>query len=285
MGYLVRALDRDNLLVLTDTQVNKILIDGNHAKGVECIGNDNNSFTINASKEVILSSGAFGFPQILLRSGVGPGNEITRHGIDYLVDLPGVGKNLQDHIDYITVHKYNSMKLIGFSLKNIFLKYLYEVLKYFFTKTGLFTSTVAEAGAFVKTKEELEIYNIQFHYALAMIVDHGRIRLWGTGMSCHSCLLRTKSRGEVTLSCVDSFEDSLIDPKFLRHSDDMKEMVEGYKIMMKVFSNDSFSKYIFDYTKRIIDIKDDVDIEKGMGEEGEKVYYLVGNCKMGNDDM
>ena len=189
-AYLVPILDRDNLTVMTDTQVNKILIDDNQAKGVECIDSDNNSFTIIASKEVILSSGAFGSPQILLRSGAGPANEISRHGIDPHVDLPGVGKNLQDHIDYITVHKYNSMKLIGFSLKNIFLKYPYEILKYLFTKTGLFTSTVAEAGAFVKTKDELDIPNIQFHYAPAMIVDHGRTMLWGTGMSCHSCLLR-----------------------------------------------------------------------------------------------
>ena len=107
---------------MTDTQVNKILIDGNHAKGVECIGNDKNSFTLNASKEVILASGAFGSPQILLRSGVGPANEISKHGIDHLVDLPGVGKNLQDNIDYITGHKYNTTKLPGLSLKKMFLK-------------------------------------------------------------------------------------------------------------------------------------------------------------------
>ena len=284
-AYLVPALDRDNLTVLTDTQVNKILIDGKHAKGVECIGSDNNSFTINASKEVILSSGAFGSPQILLRSGVGPANEITRHGIDHLIDLPGVGKNLQDHIDYITVHKYNSMKLIGFSLKNIFFKYPYEVLKYLFTKSGLFTSTVAEAGAFVKTKEELEIPNIQFHYAPAMIVDHGRTPLWGTGMSCHSCLLRPKSRGEVTLASADPFADPLIDPKFLSHPDDMKDMVEGYKIMMKVLSTEPFSKYISDHTRRPIDINDDADIEQAMREEADTVYHPVGTCKMGDDSM
>ena len=227
-------LNRDNLTVMTDTQVNKILIDGNHAKGVECIGSDMNPFTLNATKEVILASGAFGSPQILLRSGVGPANEISRHGIDHLVDLPGVGKTLQDHIDYITVHKYNSMKLIGFSLKTILFKYPYEILKYLITKTGLFTSTIAEAGAFLKTRDDLDAPNIQFHYAPAMVIDHGRQLLWGTGMSCHSCLLRPKSRGEVTLESADPFADPLIDPKFLSHPDDMKDMIDGYKIMMKV---------------------------------------------------
>ena len=284
-AYLVPVLGRDNLTVLTDTQVNKILIEGGRAKGVECIGSDNNSFTLNASKEVILSSGAFGSPQILLRSGVGPANEITRHGIDHLVDLPGVGKNLQDHIDYITVHKYNSMKLIGFSLKNIFFKYPYEILKYLFTKTGLFTSTIAEAGAFVKTNDDLEIPNIQFHYAPAMIVDHGRTLLWGTGMSCHSCLLRPKSHGEVTLASADPFADPLIDPKFLSHPDDVKDMIEGYKIMMKVLGSEPFSKYISDHSKRPIDINNDADIEKAMREGADTVYHPVGTCKMGNDEM
>ena len=270
---------------MTDTQVDKILIDGNQAKGVVCIGSDNNPFTIHASKEVLLSSGAFGSPQILLRSGVGPANEITRHGIDHLVDLPGVGKNLQDHIDYITVHKYNSMKLIGFSLKNIFFKYPYEILKYLFTKTGLFTSTIAEAGAFIKTQDQLEIPNIQFHYAPAMIVDHGRTLLWGTGMSCHSCLLRPKSLGEVTLESADPFADPLIDPKFLSHPDDIKDMIDGYKVMMKVLGSEPFSKYITEHSQRPIDINDDSDIEQAMREGADTVYHPVGTCKMGDDSM
>ena len=133
-----QPLVRENLTVLTDTNVNKILINDNSAKGVECINNKNETFQLFADKEVILSSGAFGSPQILLRSGVGPGNEITRHGIEHKVDLPGVGKNLQDHIDYLTVHKYNSINLIGFNLKTIFFKYPLEILKYLFKRTGLF---------------------------------------------------------------------------------------------------------------------------------------------------
>ena len=284
-AYLVPALERDNLTVLTDTHVNKIIIENNSAKGVECIDAENKTFTFKATKEVILSSGAFGSPQILLRSGVGPENEITRHGIDHLVDLPGVGKNLQDHIDYLTVHRYNSINLIGFNLKTIFFKFPLEILKYLFAKTGVFTSTIAEAGAFIKTKEELEAPNIQFHYAPAMVIDHGRQSAWGTGMSCHSCLLRPKSRGEVTLESSDPFADPLIDPKFLSHPDDMQDMIDGYKIMMKVLNTEPFSKYIKEHTSRPIDINDDADIEKAIREEADTVYHPVGTCKMGSDDM
>ena len=284
-AYLVPALERDNLTVLTDTHVNKILIEENSAKGVECIDADNNTFTFHASKEVILSSGAFGSPQILLRSGIGPANEITKHGIDHLVDLPGVGKNLQDHIDYLTVHKYNSINLIGFNLKTIFFKFPLEIIKYVFMKTGVFTSTIAEAGAFIKTKDDLEAPNIQFHYAPAMVIDHGRKSAWGTGMSCHSCLLRPKSRGEVTLESADPFADPLIDPKFLSHPDDMRDMIDGYKIMMKVLNTEPFSKYIQEDTQRPININDDADIEQAIREEADTVYHPVGTCKMGSDDM
>ena len=108
---MVPALDRDNLTILTDTNVNKINISEGKAKGVQCIDQEGKEFTVNASKEVLLSSGAFGSPQILLRSGVGPIEEITKHGIDHKIDLPGVGKNLQDHIDFITVHKHKSISL------------------------------------------------------------------------------------------------------------------------------------------------------------------------------
>ena len=284
-AYIVPALDRDNLTVLTDTNVNKILIENNSATGVECIDSNNETITLNASKEVILSSGAFGSPQILLRSGVGPENEITKHGIDHLVDLPGVGKNLQDHIDYLTVHKYNSMDLIGFSLKSIFYKFPLEILKYIFKKTGMFTSTIAEGGAFIKTKDDLEIPNIQFHYAPAMVVDHGRTSVWGHGMSCHSCLLRPKSRGEVTLKSADPFDDPSIDPKFLSHPDDMQDMIDGYKKMMEVLNTEPFAKYIKDHTQTPIDINNDKEIEQALRSEADTVYHPVGTCKMGNDDM
>ena len=118
-----------------------------------------------------------------------------------------------------------------------------------------------------------------------MIVDHGRTLLWGTGMSCHSCLLRPKSHGEVTLASADPFADPLIDPKFLSHPDDVKDMVDGYKIMMKVLGSEPFSQYISEHTQRPIDINDDADIEQAMREGADTVYHPVGTCKMGHDDM
>ena len=283
-AYLVPCLDRDNLTILTDTNVNKIVIENKKAVGVECIDKDGNYFILKSNKEVILSSGAFGSPQIMLRSGIGPKDEIVEHNIEHLHELPGVGKNLQDHIDYLTVHRYDSTELIGMSIKSILFKFPLEILKYIFAKVGLFTSTIAEAGGFIKSKDDIEIPDIQLHFLPAMVVDHGRTQLWGHGLGCHMCLLRPKSRGEVTLKSSSPFDDPNIDPKFLSHSDDMKDMIKGYKKMMKIMNSNSFSKYTGD-TLRPINIDDDKEIEQAIREEADTVYHPVGTCKMGSDDM
>ena len=284
-AYLVPSLNQENLTVLTDTNVNKILVDDKKATGVECINDKGETFSIHVEKEVLLSSGAFGSPQILLRSGIGPSDEILKHGIELKHELPGVGKNLQDHIDYLSVHKFNSIELIGFSLKSIFYKYPLEILKYLFKKVGMFTSTVAEAGGFIKSTDEKQIPDIQLHFAPAMVIDHGRTPVWGHGLSCHVCLLRPKSRGEVTLNSADPFEDPLIDPKFLSDPDDMKDMIAGYKQMMLILNKKPMAKYTSDHVQRPIDLNDDNDIEQAIREEADTVYHPVGTCKMGNDDM
>ena len=283
-AYLVPCLDRDNLTILTDTNVNKIVIENKKARGVECIDKDGNYFTLKANNEVVLSSGAFGSPQIMLRSGVGPEEEIVKHGIEHIHELPGVGKNLQDHIDYLTVHRYDSTELIGMSLKSIFFKFPIEILKYIFAKVGLFTSTIAEAGGFIKSQDDLQIPDIQLHFLPAMVIDHGRTQLWGHGLGCHMCLLRPKSRGEVTLKSSDPHDDPNIDPKFLSHPDDMKDMIKGYKKMMNIMNSSSFSKYTND-TLRPININDDKEIEQAIREEADTVYHPVGTCKMGSDEM
>ena len=284
-AYLVPALERENLTVLTDTNVNKILVNDSRATGVSCIGEEGEEFTLNATKEVLLSSGAFGSPQVLLRSGIGPEQEITKHGIEHKVNLPGVGKNLQDHIDYLSVHKYKSLNLFGFSLGTIFLKYPYELIKYLLMKTGMFTSTVAEAGGFIRSRNDITVPDIQLHFAPGMVVDHGRESVWGTGLSCHTCLLRPKSRGEVTLQSADPTDDPKIDPKFLSHPDDMRDMVAGYKKMMKIMNKEPLSKYTSGHVQRPVDLDNDEDIEQAIREDADTVYHPVGTCKMGSDEM
>ena len=118
-----------------------------------------------------------------------------------------------------------------------------------------------------------------------MIYFYGRQQLWGTGISCHTCLLRPKSRGEVTLKSANPLDDPKIDPKFLSHPDDVSDMVAGYKKMMKVMNKAPLTKYTSKHVLRPIDLDDEEDIEKAIRAEADTVYHPVGTCKMGIDTM
>ena len=118
-----------------------------------------------------------------------------------------------------------------------------------------------------------------------MVVDHGRTSVWGHGLSCHVCLLRPKSRGEVTLNSADRVDAPLIDPKFLYHPDDVKDLIEGYKKIMSILNKDPVNKYTSNHVQRPVDLNDDKDIEQAIREDADTVYHPVGTCKMGSDDM
>ena len=283
-AYLTPNLDRPNLTVLTDTQVDRIVFEGNKAIGVDCFDKQKNKIHLKCHREVIVSSGAFGSPQILMRSGIGPAEELNRHGIDTVFNIPGVGKNLQDHIDYITNHPVDDTDLLGFSFKSLLYRQPFELLKYLFTRKGQMTSTVAEAGGFIKTDESLEIPDIQLHFVLAKIIDHGRTIAFGHGLGCHVCLLRPKSTGEVTLNSNDAFDSPKIDPKFFSEREDMDIMIKGYRKMMQIMDAEPLRPF----TRKVqdpIDINSDADIEAAMRARADTVYHPVGTCKMGSDDM
>jgi choline dehydrogenase-like flavoprotein len=283
-AYLHPVLDRPNLKIFTDTTIDRVVFDGNKADTIECLDKTKNPFSLKINKEVILSSGAFGSPQILLRSGIGPADELKKHGIDSVLNIPGVGKNLQDHIDYISVFKHKSSDLIGFSLKSIFYRFPLEILRYVFFKTGQFTTTVAEGMGFIKSSPDEEIPDLQLHFCVAPVKDHGRVFLYGNGLSSHVCLLRPKSRGEVTLNSSDPFAAPKIDPKFLSERADVDLLITGYKKMMEILNTAPLKEHIIDDLKPV-NIESDEAIEKAIREEADTVYHPVGTCKMGNDDM
>jgi choline dehydrogenase-like flavoprotein len=221
----------------------------------------------------------------MLRSGIGAKNELKAHGIETKLDLPGVGKNLQDHIDYVRTFKYFSTDAIGFSFSSFVYKFPLEFLKYLFTKKGHFASPVAEAGAFLKSSKSEEDPDIQLHFGIAMTIDHARTLLWGHGISCHVCLLRPKSKGTVSLNSENPFDPPIINPNYLSHRDDVETMIKGYKVMMEILDQKPISKFTkepLDGYSRPMSYK---EIEKQIREKADTVYHPVGTCKMGNDEM
>ncbi|MEX2475870.1 GMC family oxidoreductase, partial [Marinobacter sp.] len=215
-GYLQPHLGkRPNLTVETGALAQRVIFEGTRAVGVEFMQRGQLR-QIRAHREVILCAGAFQSPQLLMLSGIGDENELKAQGISVVRHLPGVGKNLQDHPDFIFGYKSRDKNLLGFSLKGG-LHGIQQFLRYRKTRRGLLSSNFAEGGGFLKTDPQLNAPDIQLHFVVALVDNHARTLHGGHGFSCHVCLLRPKSRGTVSLQGPSAQTAPLIDPKFFDH--------------------------------------------------------------------
>jgi choline dehydrogenase-like flavoprotein len=273
---------RANLRVETQAQATRILFEGKRAVGVEYRQGEAVK-QIRARREVIVSSGAFQTPQLLLLSGVGDSAALAEHGIATTHHLPGVGQNLQDHPDFIFAYLSDSPYFTGMSFSGI-AHQLRAIMQYRRERRGPMTSNFAECGGFLKTRPDLEIPDIQLHFGMAMVDDHGRKRRWGRGFSCHVCLLRPKSRGSVSLHSADPFAAPAIDPNFLGDVDDLESMVAGYKTTRRLMETPAL-KALQKKDMFTAGIETDDDIRSLLRARVDTVYHPVGTARMGNDAM
>ena len=273
---------RANLRVVTQAHATRILFEGRRAVGVEYRqGKDLKQ--LRARREVILAAGAFQSPQLLMLSGIGDATALRAHGIASVHHLPGVGQNLQDHPDFIFGYMSDSPYFSGISLKGM-PRLIRAILQYRRERRGPLTSNFAECGGFLKTRPDLDIPDIQLHFGMAMVDDHGRKRHKGTGFSCHVCLLRPKSRGSVSLASFDAMQAPLIDPNFLGHEEDLETMVAGFKTTRRLMETPAL-RALQTRDMFTANVRSDDDIRAVLRERVDTVYHPVGTCKMGTDAM
>ncbi len=270
-----------NLDIRTGVLVERIEIDDGRATGVT-IRRGRKRETIKASGGVILSAGAFGSPQILMLSGVGPGDELRRHGIEVKLDKPAVGADLQDHCDYLTSYELNDLSLFGGSLRGI-LAVAKSLVEYRLHRTGLMTSNIAETGGFVKIRPDAPAPDVQYHFMRAIIQDHGREKLKEHGYSLHVCVLRPESRGWVKLNSADPTDAPSINPNFLSDDRDMELMKAGARLMARIAETPPLSD-TGARDRNPIDYSDDAALEKRIREVSDTIYHPVGTCRMGPND-
>lgn len=273
---------RQNLHVQTNILVEKIVVESGRATGILYRQNGIQQFA-RANKEVILCAGAIQSPQLLMLSGIGPKEHLQELNIPLVVDLPGVGQNLQDHPDFIFGYEAKDSRLIGISAAGA-LNLAKEFIRYIKNRRGTFASNFAEAGGFLKTDPSLAVPDIQLHFVVALVDDHARKLRMGHGYSCHVCVLRPHSRGQIKLASPDPSTAPLIDPGFLSDERDMNTMVEGFKLTRKFLDAPVFqnirSREVFTEN-----INSDHDIRNLIRQRADTVYHPVGTCKMGNDSM
>lgn len=280
-AYLKPAFTRSNLTILTNALVHKVLIENGIATGVKLSLKDR-IVTLSAHKEVIVSGGAINSPQLLMLSGIGPKQHLEEQGINTLVDLPGVGQNLQDHLDAIVQHRCDAKEGYAVALGAIPM-YVKAAFNYLFKRNGVLSSNIAEAGGFVKTRYANGIPDIQYHFLPAILLNHGRSTAFGYGYGIHVCYLYPKSRGEIRLASSDPGQRAIIDPRYLTHKDDIKVMVDGVRKARKILAADEFSQY---HSREIgpgPEAESDEQILDFLRKRAETIYHPIGTCKMGSD--
>jgi choline dehydrogenase-like flavoprotein len=273
---------RANLRVETQAHATSIIFEGRRAVGVK-YRKGNELRELRARREVILSAGAFQTPQLLMLSGVGDAQELAKLGIASRHHLPGVGKNLQDHPDFVFNYQSDNPNFTSLSLGGIG-RILSGIMQYRRERRGRITTNFAECGGFLKTRPDLEIPDVQLHFGMAMVDDHGRKRRGGGGFSCHVCLLRPKSRGTVALASADPLAAPLIDPNFLGEEDDLEAMVAGFKVTRRLMETPALrSLQKADIVTR--NVSTDDDIRAILRRRVDTVYHPVGTCRMGTGDV
>ena len=196
-------------------------------------------------------------------------------------DLPGVGRNLQDHLAVgVVVAARQPVSLVGAeSLGNL--------LRYLLLRRGMLTSNVAEACAFVRTSPELPAADLELLFAPVPFMDHGFTKPSGHGLTIGAVLLRPESTGTITLRSADPFAPPVIDPRYLSDADghDLRVLVAGVRLARRVFDARAFADYVGAPIEPSDDVRSDVELERFIREQAETLYHPVGTCRMGVDDM
>jgi choline dehydrogenase-like flavoprotein len=280
-AYLHPVLTRKNLTVITGAHVTNVNFDGESRAAGLTFQRAGRAESIEARREVILSGGAFGSPHLLMLSGIGPGAELRRHGIGVRKDLPGVGQNLQDHLDFTVLWKSKDADMIGVGGRGT-LNLLGEIRRWKKDGTGLLSSPYAEGAAFIRSSPDVERPDLQLHFVIAMVDDHGRKLRLGYGFSCHVCVLRPFSRGEVGLADGSPLSPPRIDPRFLSDERDAALLLRGAKLTRGLMQSPALTRY----RHKELYVSGDVSDETLMSEiraRADTIYHPVGTARMGTD--
>jgi len=283
-GYLtpeVRA--RPNLTIITGAHATRVLIEGGRATCVE-FAERGSKQTVRAERELLLCLGAVNTPHLLLLSGIGPGEEIRRQGLCVVHELPGVGRNLQDHLDVRPMYRENTRLSFSYGLTGL-PGHFTATWQYLRGRQGMWSSNFAEAGGFIRSDPSLDRPDLQLHFLPAIIEDHGRKLNFQHGFSIHVCQLRPHSRGHIGLKTADPFAAPLIQPNYLAEPEDRAALRRGLEIAREIAATGPLAEVVVDEYVPGYDHKTPTDLDRAVREHGETVYHPVGTTAMGTGPM
>jgi choline dehydrogenase len=280
-AYLHPVLARPNLTCLTGTRTTRIVVEGGRAVGVEILeAKAKQTRIVYADAEVLLCAGAVQSPHILQLSGIGDGEELTRHGIAVTHELKGVGANLQDHLDVCLAYECPQPITI-YSMRKGLIKTLGVGLNYALFGKGIGRQNFLEAGAFLRSRPDLDRPDLQIHTVLAIMQDHGKVQVNKDGFTFHVCQLRPESRGRIGLKSADPLADPEIFANYLSADEDRRAIREGVKMMRDVAAQAAFDPYRGAEFSPGDSVRSDAEIDAWVRRSAETIYHPVGTCRMG----
>lgn len=282
VAHLRPALARGNITLITRAQVEKIVINGNSATGISYRHKDK-THSVEANKEIILSGGAINSPHLLMLSGIGPKDHLKEHGIDTKVDLPGVGQNLQDHATVIL--QYACKKSFPIHKVDQPHRKLATGIQWVFTRKGMATSNIWEAGGLIKSEANAEYPDIQYHFGPVGFEFNGTKISLLQAFAIHVDQLRPRSRGQVLLKSSNPFDKPLMAFNYLQDPQDLKEIVNGFKKARQLISQPAFDEFRGVELKPGPDVKSDAEIEHWVRNVAETDYHPSCTCSMGQGKM
>ncbi|HEY4827468.1 MAG TPA: GMC family oxidoreductase N-terminal domain-containing protein, partial [Solirubrobacteraceae bacterium] len=279
-AFLRPALKRRNLEVMTRTRVLRVELEGDRAVGVRITSSRRRERSIRAEREVILSAGAIGSPQLLLLSGIGSADDLRGVGLEPRHDLPGVGRNLQDHPFVTLIWEVSDQNTLYGADKPK------PLAEWILRHTGPLTSSVAEVVAFVRTRPGLPAADIQFHMGAAYYEDHGAETYDGHCAVIAPVLVSPQARGRVWLRSADPTAKPRIITNSLSEPEDLRSLVDGMQIAREIATQDSMREIIISELKPGLDQRDRSDLEADLRRRLMLIYHPVGTCRMsdGRDD-
>ena len=283
--FLHPALSRNNLEAITGAHVQRVVFDGIKATGVEYI-KGGQKFTVNATKEVILSGGTYNSAQTLLLSGVGPADHLVEHGISVVADRMNVGQNLQDHTCVLVEYERKSASKFQKNLR--YDRLVLNMLRAQFLKSGPAAEPLGFGTGFVKSRTELALPDIQILFRLFSMQAHEWFPLLRkpgpSGVGFLSCFLRPESRGSVSLGSNSPGDAPKIINNFFSTEMDRKTMREGFKISRSLATNASFSEHLGIEMLPGDAVQSDDEIDGFIRETANTVFHPIGTCRMGIDE-
>ena len=277
-AFLHPALARDNIAIQGEAHVQNLVIENGRCTGVRFKAGDA-VLEVAATAEVILSAGAIGSPQILMLSGIGPKAELESLGISVVHDLPGVGKNLQDHFMAPVAYDCTQPVTLAHATDPAQEELLGQGM-------GLLTSNVGEGGGYLTVMEDAEVPDLQFHFAPTWFISDGAGNpTEGEGFTLLPGIVGTRSVGALTLKSADPAEAPNIDPNCFGDPKDLEVMVEGVKIARKILNAPAFDAFRGAERFPGAAVQSDDEIKAYLRGNMQTIYHPVGTCKMGSDAM